>query len=92
MPANIEGRVQESWESYREACYGGLTLSHIQNKEVRQAFLSGMWSALNTMIEISAGDVDVAAELLEVFRNEVMTALEILVPRKPNSQEEEQSI
>lgn len=50
--------LEAAFGEYRKACYGSRTLNHIQNREIRQAFLSGIhW--LNTQESYAPDEIEV---------------------------------
>jgi len=69
--------VKEAFETYRRACYGASTLSAVQEREIHQAYVSGMLEMLDHAERISKDD-DVASRTnnFAIVRGEIVGELQ----------------
>jgi hypothetical protein len=65
--SDTKAQLEIAFEEYKAACYGNATLDVRQNREVRQAFFSGV-HYLNDCDDYSPGDIQLA--IIQIFKND----------------------
>jgi hypothetical protein len=76
MADEITEKVNREWQIYAAACFGTRRIGTVQYRETRQAFLSGMFTAIVLIADLANGvDVNTGAQRLEQFNQEVQAQI-----------------